>query len=106
MRRLLAEHEVTVASRAVEALERLDAGERFDLVLCDVMMPELSGMGFYEALRARHPSTADRVVFITGGAFTPEASSFLASVPNARLDKPFGAAELRLVVERELAWAR
>lgn len=75
-------------------LERL-AREPFDAILCDVMMPELTGAEFHAELVVRHPALARRVVFMTGGAFTEEARRFLDRVPNPRLDKPFDARGLR-----------
>jgi CheY-like chemotaxis protein len=80
------------------ALDRLVAGEEFDTVLCDLMMPDLSGMELYERVAAVRPDVAERFVFITGGAFTPRARAFLDRVPNARIDKPFDAANVRSLV--------
>jgi CheY-like chemotaxis protein len=90
VRRTLArEHDVVCEERARAALARLSAGERFDLLVCDLMMPDLSGAELHAALRAARPDLADRMVFLTGGAFSPTARAFLASVANACLEKPF-----------------
>ena len=91
-------HDVTTALGGREALAALREGGPFDLVLCDVMMPDVSGIDLYEDVRASDPATANRFVFMTGGAFTERARGFLESVPNARLEKPFGAAEIDAVV--------
>jgi signal transduction histidine kinase len=99
LQRLLAPHLVTVVTRAREALERILGGERFDVILCDVMMPELTGMDFYRELRAHDEAASDRVVFMTGGTFTPGAREFLDQVPNQRVDKPIDATRLRLLIE-------
>jgi PAS domain S-box-containing protein len=99
-RMLEADADVVIAERARDALERVRAGERFDLVLCDLMMPDLSGMELHAALQAIDPAIADRMVFVTGGAFTQAASEFLERVPNARLEKPIDRAALREVVRR------
>jgi PAS domain S-box-containing protein len=90
-----ADHDVSSSTSASEVLERLRAGERFDMIVCDLMMPGLSGMGLYAALMSFAPEQAERMVFMTGGAFTAESKQFLDTVSNARLDKPFGAAKLR-----------
>jgi PAS domain S-box-containing protein len=86
--RVLAEHEVVALTSARSALCRISAGERFDVILCDVMMPDFSGMDLYEAMARQAPELLDRLVFITGGAYTPDAVAFLDRVPNARLEKP------------------
>jgi len=97
-------HEVVAVSDPHEALHLLEGGEAFDLILCDVMMPGLSGAELYERLKARSPSTAERVVFLTGGAFTSAARQFLDSVSNRRLEKPFDARALEALVDALLAW--
>jgi CheY-like chemotaxis protein len=86
--------ETVVLTDPREALARLRGGERFDRILSDLMMPELSGMELYEAVRAHDPAAAERFVFMTGGAFTSAAQSFLARVPNLRADKPLDRAFL------------
>jgi len=91
-------------SSAREALERLSQGERFDLLLCDVMMPEMSGEAFFHQLGQVAPDQSERVVFITGGAFTPEARAFLESLPPGRcVFKPLAAEVLRALVWEQLA---
>jgi len=95
-------HEVVTTTRARDALRRLAGGERFDAILCDVMMPEMTGIELFEELGRRHRDLAERVVFITGGAFTPGAAEFLRRCPNARVDKPFDEVELRAAVDAVL----
>jgi len=99
LQRLLAPHRVTLATRAREALARIDAGEHFDVILCDVMMPELTGMDFHARLQAVRPDLADQIIFVSGGAFTARAREFFAKISNPRLDKPIDAAKLRSLVE-------
>lgn len=99
-RMLAAEHLVTPLSDAAEALARIAGGERFDVILSDLMMPGMTGMDLHAELAKLDPDQAERVVFVTGGAFTNRASEFLDAVPNARLDKPFTASELRGIVNR------
>ncbi len=106
--RILGRHHDTVAlSRAADALELLRKGETFDLVFCDLMMPGLSGMALYEELGRVAPDHQARVVFLTGGAFTPEARTFLDEVPNLRLEKPFDVRRItELAAERVNARSR
>jgi CheY-like chemotaxis protein len=97
------EHDVTLALRASDALELLARGDEFDLVLCDVMMPEVGGLELYAKIAELRPELLPRLVFMTAGAFTARAQAFLESVPNERLDKPFYPGELRAFVTGRIA---
>ena len=88
------EHAVTCPKTAAEALALIDGGMRFDCILCDVMMPVLSGIDFHGQLLSRHPDQARRMAFMTGGVFTPRAIEFMRLVPNRRIDKPFDPSQL------------
>ncbi len=99
IRLLLApDHEVVNVTRALEALAKLEGGESFDLILCDVMMPEMSGIEMYGELRARFPAYTRRVVFMTGGAFTSQAREALEELGVPRLEKPFSEGALRQAI--------
>jgi PAS domain S-box-containing protein len=89
------EHEVTAVTSGEAALSQLRAGPAFDLVLCDLMMPGLSGMDLFEQVRQADPAAAARFVFLTGGAFTDRAREFLERVQGPRLEKPFDPDGLR-----------
>jgi len=95
----LGDHDVVVAGSGREALEILRRDTRFDAVLCDVMMPELSGIDLYHWLEPIEPALAKRFVFMTGGAFTARAQRFLAEIENPRLDKPFPTTDLLDLIE-------
>jgi CheY-like chemotaxis protein len=82
-------HDVDRETSARVALARIEAGERWDVILCDLMMPELTGMELYEAVQKLVPSLASAFVFMTGGAFTARARAFVDAVPQPCLDKPF-----------------
>jgi PAS domain S-box-containing protein len=98
--RLLAAHEVTVLTSPREVLRRVGLGERWDLVLCDLMMPEMSGMELEERLAAEAPELVARTIYLTGGAFTERSRAFLAA-DRPHLEKPVDPASLRaLVAER------
>ncbi len=92
-------HQVTALTDGREALQRIGAGERFDLILSDLMMPDVTGMDIYASLSESTPEQAERMVFVSGGAFTDRAREFLQSVPNARLDKPFAMKELLELID-------
>ena len=102
LRRMGAPHECVVVGSGAEALALLRGGARFALLFSDLMMPEMSGMQLYAELTREFPEQAARVVFVTGGAFTPDASDFLDSVPNPRLDKPVDLAGLGPVLRERL----
>ncbi|MDB4998654.1 MAG: sensor histidine kinase [Myxococcaceae bacterium] len=99
---LLASHDVTVATGGREGRE-LGATGDFDCVLCDVMMPDLSGPEVYEAFQRDGLGLEQRMVFMTAHAFVPRARAFLASVPNRCLTKPFGVSEIENAVANVLA---
>jgi CheY-like chemotaxis protein len=94
--RVLSAHVVQVANSGAGALERLSQ-HQFDLILCDLTMPGMSGMELYRAIEAESTETAERMIFMTGGVFTREGQEFLARVPNGRLEKPFDIRALRAV---------
>ncbi|HEX3597089.1 MAG TPA: ATP-binding protein [Polyangiaceae bacterium] len=101
LRRTLADgHDVTVATDARTALDFVLSGAEFDLIFCDLLMPRMSGMDLYTALRAERPGVEERIVFMTGGAFTERAAAFLATVPNRKMSKPFDLTELERVVSK------
>lgn len=95
--RVLSDYVVVVAESGRDGLERLEQ-DAFDVVLCDLNMPGMSGMDFYEAARAADPERASRIVFMTGGALTAESYEFLSRLPNSWLEKPFDLGALRRLV--------
>jgi signal transduction histidine kinase len=95
--RLLSGHALTVAQTGREAVQ-LCAERDFDLILCDLLMPEVTGMDVHREIRRMRPGAERRIVFMTGGAFTARAKGFLASVPNRILQKPFAPDELLGIV--------
>ena len=106
---LQGEHDLVVAQSGAEALELLgkepEAGG-YDAILCDLMMPGMTGMELFEVLRREHPTLARRVVFMTGGVSMLRVSEFLESVPNAKFEKPFDIAELRRTLHQLVATSR
>jgi signal transduction histidine kinase len=92
-------YEVIAVNKAREALELIVGGRRFDAILCDLMMPEMTGPQFHEALSRLVPEQAERVTFMTGGAFTAEARAFLASTHHRCVDKPLDLKRLVPLLE-------
>jgi PAS domain S-box-containing protein len=93
-----ADYHVTCVGDGRRAMERIRAGERYDVILCDLMMPEMTGMDLYAEMGRVAPDQIERVVFVTGGAFTPRAREFLERVPNARVEKPIDFQNLKLLL--------
>jgi CheY-like chemotaxis protein len=99
IQRLLArDYDVVFVANGQEALELVLSGARFSAILCDLMMPQMTGMDFFGKLARMKPILCERVGFITGGAFTVEARTFLDQVPNRCLDKPFAPDSLHAFV--------
>ena len=97
--RILAhDHEIVAAASAREAQRVLATDRTFDVVLCDVMMPEMTGVEFHAWLGEEDAALATRLVFMTGGAFTPHASNYLAATPNRTVDKPIDKTQLKALV--------
>ncbi len=92
--------DVILAESGHQALELLDGGERFDMILCDLMMPQMTGMDFHQILQEKFPDYTDRVVFMSGGAFTPRAQKFLDQSTNPFLEKPIAPHKLHTMVAR------
>jgi PAS domain S-box-containing protein len=97
--RMLPEHEVFIQCDARAALASIEAGQQFDRILCDLMMPHMSGTTFFRKLSTLSPALASRVVFITGGAFTAETLHFLERIDRPTLVKPINPERLRKLLE-------
>jgi signal transduction histidine kinase len=93
-------YEVTALERAREAMALISTGQRFDAILCDLMMPEMSGPQFHASLARLDPDQARRVTFMTGGAFTDEVKSFLDTVRPPFIEKPIHTERLVSLLER------
>jgi CheY-like chemotaxis protein len=101
LRRVLyGENEVVAVTQAAEALARLNAGERYDVVLCDLRMPVMDGIEFHRMLSVTLPEEAGRIVFITGGALTARAEAFFRGAQNLLMTKPLDVDGVRQLIER------
>lgn len=101
IRRLLShDANVSVMLSAEEALETLKSGRRFGLIICDLMMPGMTGMQFHEALERELPEVLPKVAYMTGGAFSQSARDFLGRIQNPRLEKPVDVDVLRALVRQ------
>jgi signal transduction histidine kinase len=90
-------HDIHVVTDGRDALTLLDGGTTFDVIVCDLMMPNLSGWELYARIREQNPS--QRMIFITGGVFSEEAKAFVAAHATDCLQKPIPAQLLRERIE-------
>jgi signal transduction histidine kinase len=100
------DHDVDTVTSAREGLDRLDSGQSYDLILCDLMMPEMTGMDLHAELRTRHNALLQRIVFLTGGAFTPRAKQFLETAETTWIEKPVDMHALREMIQKRLETRR
>jgi CheY-like chemotaxis protein len=105
LQRALREHDLVTAFSGADAVDVFESGQRFDIVFCDLMMAQLSGMEVFENVKRRFPELKERFVFMTGGAFTQSAKDFLSEIVNPVMEKPFDIRALRLLVSRSVAAA-
>lgn len=100
------DHDVDGNAEPHDALARIERGERYDVILCDLMMPTMSGVDLYTRIARFAPHVARRMMFLTAGAFTEKARSFLASGDVTWFEKPIEPDRLREIVSERVAAAR
>jgi CheY-like chemotaxis protein len=99
LRRLLGpEHDVTSVVNVPDAIALIAAGHRYDAVLCDLRMPGMSGIDFYEIMRQQAPEMVDRIIFCTGATFSSDTRQFFDRITNRILEKPFDPAAVRSLI--------
>lgn len=95
VRRLLSpDYDVAGVTSGTLALDRLRA-ESFGAILCDLLMPDMTGMELFARVAAENPEQAGRMLFITGGAFTAASRAFAETHADRLLEKPFDGEQLR-----------
>lgn len=104
--RVLRDYDVRTTNSCTNALRLIVEGAVFELILCDVMMPVMTGIELYEELVESFPAQAERMIFLTGGVVTDDAQEFFDRVAPPSLLKPFGPAEVLEAVERWLHTTR
>jgi len=93
--------DVVTTTDAHRALEWLVAGERFDMILCDMNMPKMSGRDFHKRLTKMSPEQADRLVLMSGG-YTPDSGAAGALQHGVVLEKPFEIEEVRTLLRETM----
>jgi len=100
IRALSKRHHIVTARSGEETLDILESGQRFDILFSDIMMPGMDGMQLFKRIEAQWPEQAERIVFMTGGAFSDEVPAFFEQVSNVRVTKNLSLNELRALVHR------
>jgi len=94
-RSLMDEHEVTVVNSGQKAWELLQAGTEFDAILCDILMPGMTGLELFERVRAESSKQAAKFLFLVGGGYSKDITAALRAIDNPKIDKPFTPASLQ-----------
>ncbi|TAK31769.1 MAG: PAS domain S-box protein [Myxococcaceae bacterium] len=93
-------YDVTPVASVAEARERITESADWEIILCDLMMPEVTGMDLYDWVEQEHRALASRMVFMTGGAFTARARELLDRLPDRWIEKPFDFEQLLSLLDR------
>src|SRR5439155_13501552 len=105
-RLLRRDYDITIAQCGHEAIAHIARGARFDAIVTDVMMPNMTGIELMEELRRVVPDQADRLIFLSGGAFTAQTREQLDLLGITQLEKPVTAKQLRACVSRVAAGSK
>jgi signal transduction histidine kinase len=93
-RMLQSHHDVVTAIGGATALDLLQEDGDYDVIICDLMMPEVDGQHVHMALRESYPQLVEKIVFLSGGVFTERMSDFLEEQKPKLIDKPVSRANL------------
>jgi two-component system, cell cycle sensor histidine kinase and response regulator CckA len=99
-RLLRRDYDVTIARCGQDAIDHIARGVRFDAIVSDVMMPNMTGIELLEELQRTVPDQAHRLIFLSGGAFTAQTRERLDQLGAPQLEKPVTAKELRACLVR------
>jgi len=99
-------HDVVEADSGRQAMKLIEQDASFDVILCDLVMPDVTGIDFHAWLSERNATLAAQVVFVTGGVFSPRASEYLGRLTNITIDKPFEPASVMKLISELVIAAR
>ena len=95
--RILSPHIVCEANTAEEGIA-LCLQEDFDIILCDLLLPDKNGDEIYKEIQIKQPGLEKRFVFMTGNTFSDRARDFLTAIKNPYFEKPFNINRIKLLV--------
>jgi CheY-like chemotaxis protein len=99
------DHDVATELSGRRALDRIRSGERFDAIISDLSMPDVTGTQLYGTLKSEFPKQAAKVIFMTAGVLSPETMEFAEKVVDRLFEKPLVLAELRETIRRLISVA-
>jgi CheY-like chemotaxis protein len=105
LKRSLSEHDVVTATSVAQGISLYESGD-FDIVFCDLMMPETTGLDFYSHLRALGHEHTRRLVLMTGGVFAERLGCALSQIQSPCIMKPFSTGELERLIEEAVTRGR
>jgi DNA-binding NtrC family response regulator len=100
------DHDVEIESRADGVVRRIDAGAHFDVILCDVMIPDSTGPELWAKIAVQHPEQAAAIVFMTDGQMSDCARESLVKMSNLCIRRPFDVDGVRALIWRRMALGR
>ncbi|MBN2529036.1 MAG: PAS domain S-box protein [Deltaproteobacteria bacterium] len=103
LHRILRKHKTEDAASGKDAIELLQKDHNFDMILCDLVMPQTTGIDVHKWILANVPELADDMVFMTGGVFTDDAKQYLATYDPPVISKPFDHRTLAQFVNDRVA---
>jgi two-component system NtrC family sensor kinase len=98
-------HKIDTVDNAADALKKIES-QKYNLILMDIKMPGMNGVGLYKSIQEISKSLAQRIVFTTGDVMGADTEKFLSEAKVARIDKPFDAEQLSRQVKRALSFGR
>ncbi|MFB2550007.1 PAS domain S-box protein [Ensifer soli] len=96
-----------IVTSGAAARRTLDAApDAYDVIICDIRMPDEDGPTLFDWLARTHPALSTRIGFVTGDTLGPAAGRFLARSRCPAVEKPFTAADIDRLVDAVLQGPR
>lgn len=106
LKRILVEHDVTVSYRGADAMDKARQEPPFDIIFCDLNMPEQNGEEFFLELLGQRPDYEGKIFFMSGGGFVPKSPRFIAYLKEHSIEKPLDLKGLRTLIQTTMKKAQ